>query len=164
MANELYLAAGTKNKFDAAATDVALTLTSLGAGAGRISAQKDWGVAPRAYLYDGMIEYVPATTAVVGEVVRVYIVEAPDHDATAVAGDLGTSDAAVSAEDLLRNCKLVGVLQVDTADTGIMRAFFEFESFARYFSVLVWNGTADAFSATSTASFVEIQPKAVQGQ
>ncbi len=141
--------------------DELLTLTSLGAGAGRNGALHDWGASPRSYRYwfKMVIEWDSAPA--LGEVVRLYIREAGiEGSATNPTNDDGTGDVAVSAEVKLSNLMHVGTLLADEAAANIVTAIEgSLESGARFFAPTVWNGSAaDVLDNVATTSFVEITP------
>ena len=113
MPNKIYVAPETTLTFrNTGSTGANITLTSLGAGAGRQSAQVDLGSASRARLYGWRFWMKFATAPAVGETIRLYL---KTSDGTHLDNDDGTTDAAVSAEDKLRNLKYIGSLIVDEA-------------------------------------------------
>ena len=158
MPNLVHGSRGTRITFEASGGDVALTLTSLGAGAGRISGTYDKGTGSQETRYIGGLRTQFATLPVAGEMMRIYLieqVEARDGGTPAfkVPGDLGSSDAAVTDEDDL----IAAGIQIGTfivppspaADTEYVSRTFEFETRAQKFQLAVWNATADALTATA---------------
>ena len=125
-----------------------LTLTSLASGAGRQGALDDFGATTaRSRLYEWRFFCKFATTPVVGEVIRIYL---KTGDGTHRDNDDGTGDAAVSAEDKLKNLALIGVLVVDEASTTPeFSASGVVEVSAREVAPVIWNATADALSSTA---------------
>lgn len=148
MANKEYRAIETRIVFKSTGGDVLFTPTSLAAGAGRISAQYDQGVGakPMRWLWDLATKW--ATATVIGEVIELYIVPGDNSN----IGGLGTSDAAVSSKDLLRNALFIANHIVDrTTGNSVVQ---ESEGVVvipwRKFSIVWWNATADALSATAS--------------
>lgn len=151
MPNKIYVAPETAITWLASGGTATLTLTSLAAGAGRQGALHalDGGsgaVRSGWYMWRAWVKF--ATTPVVGEVVRIYL---KTSDGTHPDNDDGTGDAAVSAEDKLRNLKLLGAIVVDEASTTP-----EFVASGGPVFIgdddaapVIWNGTADALSATA---------------
>jgi len=140
------------------------TCTSLASAAGRQSAQYDFGAqtTARAFKYNwrGFVKF--ATAPVVGETIDIY---AKTSDGTHIDNDDGTTDAAVSAEDKLKNLHYLGSITVDEASTtpefsasGTVRLT------SRYFQVVFWNAAADALSATATDHGFILEPFSIQGQ
>ncbi len=150
---------GTRITFEASGGDVVLTLTSLGAGAGRISATRDKGSGSQEKHYIGGLRTQFATTPVADELIRVYVIEQSEarNDGTPafkVPGDLGSADAAVTDEDRFIAAGVqVGSLVVPpspAADTEYVSMLIEFETRARKFQMGVWNAAVDALTATAT--------------
>lgn len=150
MPNKVYQLPETAISWLASGGDNVLTLTSLGAGAGRQGALDDFGTAARAtdYLWRFYCKF--ATTPVVGEVILIYW---KTSDGTHPDNDDGTGDAAVSAEDKLSNLKLLGQMIVDEASATpefVASGFLPRELCAhRYGAPVIWNDTADALSSTA---------------
>jgi hypothetical protein len=160
MPNAIYTDEGTSQLFTASGGNVTHTLTSLASGAGRISAQKDWGVAPRPYIYhlSAYTQFLTGGTA--GQVVNIYIAEAPAGDSSQISGDLGASDVAIAAADVPArwNMQWVGAISNEKGDTSKCTYSGIFESRARYFSLVWVNDTDVALSATASQSGTDIQP------
>ena len=149
--------------------DALLTLTSLAAGAGRQGARHDFGAitTARAHLFDWVFFMQFATQPVVDESVRIYwkgYHQAGSH----AMNDDGNSDAAVSAEDKLKNLIYLGALIVDEAS-----ATPEFAAFNKgdpiwlphqFGMPVFWNETADAFSATAADHGFILTPIVPQAQ
>ena len=157
MANLLYQNEGTNITWRSSGGTNAITLTSLGAGAGRQGAHHDFGVAARAYMFTWRLFMQFATAPAVDERVRIY---GKAGDATHYDNDDGTGDIAVSAEDKLKNLKPLGVLTVDEAS-----ATPEFSASGlvywpyRIFAPVIWNGSAgDAFSSTAADHGFDLTP------
>lgn len=164
MTSKVYYLPETKTQFLASGGDVVLTLTSLGASTGRQSAQLDRGVEtsghPAAFRWRFWCKF--ATTPVLDESVDLYI---KTSDGTHADNDDGTGDAAVSSVNKLLNLYQLGSMVVDeTSSTP------EFSSSGlilipwRYVQVVVWNRTADAFSATAGDHGFYLEEIPYQGQ
>lgn len=128
--------------------DELLTLTSVAAGAGRQGAMHDFGATTarsRRYVWRAFVKF--ATTPVLDEVIRIYL---KTGDGTQFDNDDGTGDAAVSAEDKLKNLTYIGSIIVDEAsNTPVFSASGEIEVSERQVAPVFWNATADVFSATA---------------
>ncbi|MHC4708281.1 MAG: hypothetical protein ACYS8I_14470 [Planctomycetota bacterium] len=133
----------------AQAEDAAFEVHNLAAGAGRQSAQHDFGVAATARRYEwrAFVQFI--ATPVVGEAVRIYL-KTSGSSASATAhpdNDDGTTEGAVSAEDKLKNLHYIGAIIVDEAAANIeMVASGTVEIDARAINVVIWNGTADGLT------------------
>jgi hypothetical protein len=156
---------GTTRTWRASGGNEALTLTSLGAGAGRQGDIADLDTIlgdPREYRFNWRFFMKFATTPVVGEIIRIY---AKFGDGTRRDNDDGTSDAAVSAEDKLRNLTLLGTLVVDEASsTPEFSIGGEVEISQVEFAPVIWNDTADAFSSTAADHGFDLTPVPVEIQ
>lgn len=150
MPNKIYIVPETAITWLASGGTNVLTLTSLAAGAGRQGALHDFGASARAgdYTWRAWVKF--ATTPVVGELLEVYW---KTSDGSHPDNDDGAGDAAVSAEDKLRNLKLLGVIEVDEASATpefAASGFLPAEWAAhRHGAPVFWNRTADALSSTA---------------
>ena len=159
MPNLILGARGTRITFEASGGDVVLTQTSLGTGAGRISATYDKGSGSQEKRFIGGARTQFADTPVAPEIIRYYLiehVEARDGGSPAfkVPGDLPSTDAAIADEDrfIAAGAILIGVLTVPpspAADTEYVSDVFDFETRAQEFQIGVWNATADGLTATA---------------
>jgi hypothetical protein len=75
MSNLILGSRGTRVTFEASGGTVVLTLTSLGANAGRISATHDKGAGSQEVRYIGGLRIQVGDAPVAGEVLRVYVIE-----------------------------------------------------------------------------------------
>ena len=160
--SKAYLLDETALEFKASGGDVLFTCTSLAAGAGRQSAEHDLGATARAYMFEWRAYTKFATAPVVDEYIDVYL---KTSDGAHDDNDDGSSDSAVSAENKLKNLKYIGSIVVDEASTtpefsssGIVKIT------SRYFQIVFWNGTADAFSGTAADHGLSLKPFSIQGQ
>lgn len=153
MANEIYGLIETSLWFvpatAAQAEDAAFEVHNLASGAGRQSAQLDLGVAARSrrFRWRAFVQF--ATAPVLGETIDIYLKTA-GSSASATAhpdNDDGTGEAAVSAEDKLRNLQYLGSIVVDEAVANIeMVASGTIEITARAVQVVFWNNSADGLT------------------
>lgn len=131
-----------------------LTLTNLGADAGRQGARHDFGAigTAREHLFSWWFFMQFATNPVVDETVDIYW-KAYSQDGLHALNDDGDTDAAVSAEDKLKNLIYLGSLVVDEASSTPEFATGNHGDPIwlphRYGMPVIWNATADAFSATA---------------
>lgn len=147
---------GTSVSFKASGGDVAMTLTSLAASAGRQSAQWDRGASDLDYLYEWRAYIKFATTPVVGETYDLYL---KTSDGTHLDNDDGTGDIAVSSSDKLKNLQQIGSITVDEASsTPEFSASGRVSIGARYVHLVAWNATADALSSTATDHGIILTP------
>lgn len=137
-----------------------LTLTSVGAGAGRQGALHDFGAGPRARKFRWVAFVKFATNPVIGETVDIYIKHAWSETSTATHpdNDDGTGDADLSAEDKLRNLQYIGSIEVDEVSTtpefvasGIVTIG------SRHAAPVFFNDTADALSSTAADHGFELK-------
>jgi hypothetical protein len=156
MASKVYRAIETAVVFRDSSGTVVMTLQNLAAGAGRVSAQHDRGAGSLAQLHEVTAVFQMETAGVVGEAIEVYLFES---DGTYQDGTVGTSDAALTA-DKRRNGMLVGAVIVDTTSTAtnIVARFKDVPITSQYYSVGVWNATADNLEDTANASRIIVTP------
>jgi len=156
MPNKLYRATETPVVFCESGGTEPFTLINLAAGAGRVSDQYDRGAGSLAQLHEITAVFQMETAGVVGEAIEVYLFES---DGTYQDGSVGTSDAALAA-DKRRNGMFVGAVIVDTTSTAtnIVARFKDVPITSRYYSVGVWNATADNLENTANASRIIITP------
>lgn len=155
MANAIYTGFGTPITLGDSGQTAVLTLQNLATLAGRISARVDRGAGslPTWYLCRVTVQF--DTAPVLGEQVEVYLASS---DGTNPDGEVGTADAALTT-DKRRNLQIVGFLYVDTTSATVnITASFPVLIFTRYFSVGVWNATADALENTANASKITLTP------
>lgn len=148
MANKVYQHDETVIHFVPAAAaqaeDAAFEVHNLAAGAGRQSAQHDFGTSARASLFVWRAFVQFATAPVVAETVDIYL---KTSEGTHPDNDDGTGEGAVSADDKLRNLHFIGSIVVDEAAADIeMVASGLIEIRARYVNVVFENSTADGLT------------------
>lgn len=165
MTSKAYVATETAVTWTDTGGDYTMDLGGLAADGVRVGAQGDLGASPRAYLYDWkMIIDGFDTAPVVGEPVGLYLSFSSTASAAEQDGDLGTSDAAASTDDL-PNLLPLGFASVQTTTAGDELIISgQVEIFARYVSPVVHNDTADALLSTSDAHKFILTPAPIQGQ
>ena len=156
MPNKVYRAVESAVVFCESGGTEPFTLINLAAGAGRVSDQYDRGAGSLAQLHEITAVFQMETAGVVGEAIEVYLFES---DGTYQDGTVGTSDAALTA-DKRRNGMFVGAVIVDTTSTAtnIVARFKDVPITSRYYSVGVWNATADNLENTANASRIIVTP------
>lgn len=155
--NAVLFKQGTAITFKDSGGDVTFTLSSLGNGAGRISAQADL-TATHAELYELRVSAQFAAALATGATLDVYI--STSDGTTPDAVKAGTADAAVAAVTALSNAKYVGSVIADgTTDNDKQQRSFIVPIYARYVQVALWNAMGQAFEAVGTyASYVTLRP------
>jgi hypothetical protein len=166
MANASYVNNGTALLFNGeAGADVAFSVEGVADAAGRTSAQHDAGAAPRPFLYTWSCEVQWQATPTQYAGLELYIAEAPDHDATQVAGDQGVADAALGDVDSVRNMRLIGVVVSENAAASEKCvASGEFVSYNRYFSIVAVNNGGSTINATDSAFRFDLTPRYIELQ
>lgn len=156
MANKVYRALETALTFKDSGGDAVITLQNLSFGAGRISAQYDRGTGSKAqdFFVIAIMEY--ATAPQTNEVCEILLFEG---DGTYVAGNVGTSDAALTSAKKV-NGNLINLNIVDTTSTNTdVVSMGRCTITMRYFSVGVWNGSSgDNLRNTANTSLVIFIP------
>lgn len=166
MANEAYIRKGTSKLVNGeAGADVALSMEGVASAAGRVSAQIDWGAAPRPATYEWSCEVQWQATPTQGGVLELYVAGAPDGDSTQIDGDVGTTDAALGDVDMRRNLRYIGcVVSENAAASEKCVASGTFEFTPRYMSIVGYNGGGATINATDSAFRFDIVPVYWQGQ
>jgi len=143
------------------AEDAVFEVDSLGTLAGRQSAQLDLGEGAVSAMYEWRAFVQFATAPVIDETVDIYIKTAGDDSAatTHPDNDDGVGDAAVSAEDKLKNLHYIGSIVVDEAVADVeMVASGTVYITARAIQVVFWNATADALTADENENGFMLSP------
>lgn len=166
MANEAYIKIGTSLLFNGEATaDVAFSMEGVANAAGRVSAQKDLGAAPRPGLYRWSCEVQWQATPTQGAVLELYAAGAPDADATQIDGDVGATDAALADVDMRRNLKFIGsVVSENAAASEKCVAHGVFEWPQRYISIVGYNAAGATINATDSNFRFDLTPISWQSQ
>jgi len=162
MANKVLIARETAIVWSDTTGNFVITINNLAAGAGRVGARKDLGAGSTSYYYSWRFTCQFETAPVVGEAVGIYLATS---DGTEEDGQVGVADAALSAEDKLKNLYFIGNLIVDVATVDIdFTASGVCTIPTRYVSPVIFNATADNLQATNdTGEFTltPIPPEAV---
>jgi hypothetical protein len=144
-----------------------LTLTSLGAGAGRQGARHDFGVLttarPQDFIWRFFMQF--AAAPVVGEVIEIYW---KSDDGTHADNDDGTGDIALSDADKLRNLTFLDALVVDennaTPEFSKGSADHVIQLPNRHGMPVIFNNTVTAFSGTAAEHGFILTPLPLQAQ
>ena len=158
MPNKIYTARETAITFaDSAQTpSYTITLSALANGAGRISAQADRGAGSTASWYRWRATIQQATAGTVGNTFEIYV---STSDGTNPDGNEGVADAALSAENKLKNMRLIGIVIADLTTTNTnITASGDCWIPTRYFSVVVWNRLGVALKTDTAVHSVKLTP------
>ena len=162
MANLIHQNEGTIITWKESGGTNVITLNNLAAGAGRQGAEHDFGTGARSPRFAWRLGVEFETQPVVGERVGIY---AKTTDGTDPDNDDGTGDAAVSAEDKLRNLHLLGNLIVDEAIVNIQMAKSGLILLPHVkFQPVIWNYTADNLQATNNINVFSLTPVPLEVQ
>ncbi|NNF66356.1 MAG: hypothetical protein HKM98_02490 [Gammaproteobacteria bacterium] len=166
MANEAYITNGTALLFNGeVGADVALSAEAVADGAGRVSAQRDLGAAPREFMFSWSCECQWQATPTQYGVLEIYVAGAPDSDSTQIDGDVGASDAALGDVDMRRNLKFIGrVVSENAVASEVCVNSGVFTHYQRYLSIVVFNAGGATLNATDSNFRFDLTPKAIQGQ
>ena len=156
MANEIYRAIGTPIVFSDSDGTEPITLQNLATGAGRLSDRYDRGAGSQPWLYIWRAVIPFETAPVVGEMVEIRKYES---DGTNADAGVGASDAALTENQRSYDNSLLGIVTVNTTstDTACIASGICLIS-ERYFSVGVWNATADNMQDDANAARVIFTP------
>jgi len=165
MTSKAYVVAETALSINGeAGADYAWSMEGVANGAGRVSAQVDLGAAARAFQYRLDLEALWQGTPTQYATLDLYIAEAPDSDATTIDGDVGASDAALGDLDQVRNCRFLGTIVVEDSGVTKMSTSIEFETNARYITLIGINNGGTTMDATDSDFQCVLTPLPVQGQ
>lgn len=165
MANAVYQKLGTAVVFGSeVADDVDWSTENISTAAGRQSDQHDLGVLttarPLRYLVEFWAQF--QATPTVGNICRLYALSAETASAaTAHAqNDDGLSDAAVSAENKLRNLTYIGSIVVDEAAANIEMVMPPtiIELPRRYVQLVLWNAAGSAITNDAAETKARLTP------
>lgn len=162
MSKEIYLAEGVALKINGEVdADYAWSLEGMANAAGRVSARIDLGAAPRPYLYRWRCLCCWQANPTKGGALMLWKSES---DGTHADGDVGTTDAALGADNALANCRHFGQVVADTADTSNQIAGGVVEIHERYVSFVAWNFGGTALNATAGNCIFTLTPLCDQQQ
>lgn len=157
MANKVYSAPESAITFKSSGGSAVITCTSLANNAGRVSAQYDRSTGSRATRFFVEFEFKCVATPTLGNLVTLYFAQA-QADNTHPDGDVGVSDAALSALDKRRNLTVGVAAQIDVASTALQKASGFVELHGRYITAVVVNEAGSAFSATAGDTIITLTP------
>jgi hypothetical protein len=162
MSNETYIKIFTNLLFNGeAGADVAFSVEGISNNTGRVSDQYDLGASPRPFMYDWSCEVQFQATPTQGSGLELYIATAPDHDATQIDGDVGSSDAALGDIDMRRNLQFIGfVTSENAAASEKCVASGQFETTNRYLSIVAFNASGATANATDSNFRFDLTPVA----
>jgi len=151
MATKIYQPRETPLVWKSSGGDAAFTPTSLATVSGRQGTYLDRGESSVARDYNWRAWIKPGGTRVVGEVVEIYLLTGETVGGSArYDNDDGTTDAAVSAYDKLRNSAFfLGVIQIDENAAVEMTKSGSIYVPQRYVAPAFWNATANTLSSTA---------------
>lgn len=151
MSNPIYYLPETSIVFAPSGGDVVFTPQNLANGAGRISAQWDRGSGAQPGLHRAFTSLKAGAALAVGAQLTVYLVQSYGSGSNQVTGNFGTSDAAVSSIDKLRNLGApAGVVNADSTSNGEQQVTtFTCFLYARYIQVLWWNALGQTLTNTA---------------
>ncbi len=166
MANESYVGNGTALLFNGeVGANVAFSVEGLANAAGRVSAQRDLGAAPRPYLYAWSCEVQFQATPTQYATLDLYIAEAPDGDSSQIDGDVGATDAALGDVDMRENLRYIGsVVSENAAASEKCVASGVVAIYNRYVSIVAYNDSGATVNATDSNFRFDLTPKYYQGQ
>lgn len=155
--SKVYRAIETALTFKSSGGSAAITCTSLANNAGRVSAQYDRGAGSLAQRFLVECEFKCVATPTLGATITVYIAGAQANSASP-DGNVGTTDAALSALDKRRNLMIACVVEIDVAGTGLQKGTGIVEIPHRYISAVVVNEAGSALSATAGDTVITLTP------
>jgi len=155
MANKIYQVIETAITWRSTGGTHVITGTSLATLAGRQGDRHDLGTAAAPRRFRARLKFVPGGTRVVGEGVELWL---KTGNGTAEDNDDGTSDAALSAADKLRNCLLVGTIQIDENAAVAMSRGWTVAVLDRYVTPIIYNRTTQTLSSTASDFTVDLEP------
>lgn len=165
MANKVYEIRETTIVFGSeAGDDVDWSTESVGSGAGRQSDQADLGVLSTARFTEfEVLFYTQAqATPTVGDACYLFTKSADTTVATTARAqnDDGLSDAAVSAEDKLRNLPCVGAAICDEAAANIEYVLADrgAQLRRRYVQMVLWNSLGATITSDVAETKAELTP------
>ena len=156
MGNLVYVKRETPVKWSDSGADLVLTLNNLAAAAGRVGAQKDFGVGSTSEWYNWRFTCQFETAPVVGETVDIYL---STSDGTEEDGQEGTSDGALGSANSLANMYYLRSLIVTSTDaahdmttSGVCRIT------TRFVAPVIHNNTVANLKATANTGEFTLTP------
>lgn len=158
MANAIKLNEGTAFTFKSTGGSALWTPTSLASAAGRLSTQLDLGAAPRAKWYRWVLLLKLASPST-GQPLRPYLCEASSAATTYQDAVVGLTDAALTSEVAVQNGgKLLGPVSTQYSTTGFQCWSGKVRILSRYVTLVLWNQSGAALSATATDHEFRLEP------
>lgn len=163
MTSKLYYAPETAISFKSSGGSAVFTPTSLGAGAGRVSAVYDRGAGSLSPVFRWEVRTRANVAPTVGGVIRVYVITG--QDGTYEDAGFSAGDAAVSGEDAFRNATLIGQVQCDQSSTAkdFVKSGIHY-GYGRYIRVGWWNAFNQALHATASNHEMRLWPMPDESQ
>lgn len=160
MANLVLINPQTAKTFKGSGGDVTFTPKNVANGAGRMSARGDlWGTTKGSRCYRLYAELKPGATPTIGNTIDIYVVRWNDDSTPGQPdGQAGSTDAAISSTDSLRNLLYVGSLQIQAASSSVVSASWVVEISTRYASVAVWNASGAALTNVDADHLIKLTP------
>ncbi len=115
MPNKIYQQEETVITWTDSTGTLAMTLQNLAANSGRIGARRDWGAAPRSFLFAWRAIVAGfATAPAVGDSVNIYLARS---DGTLPDANVGTADAALGSVEDLAQMFYLGSIRIRSTST-----------------------------------------------
>jgi hypothetical protein len=155
MANKVYSAFETAITFQDSSGSAVITLNNLAANTGRVSAQYDRGAGSLAGRFLLRAKFEKGVAGVVGQIIRVCVFTS---DGTNIDGNVGASDAALTANQALNSFfEMPVVVNTTSTNTAITQSCLV-DIPARYVSVGVINSTTGLLRASANVSVISLTP------
>jgi hypothetical protein len=156
MANKVYVAQEAAITFQDSGGSAVITLNNLAAATGRVSARYDRGAGSIATRYLMKCVFDKGVAGVVGQIINVYVFTSDGTDAD---GTVGTSDAALTANQALNCFERPYPVVVNTTSTSVkITQSYIVEIPTRYFSIGVMNSTTGLLRASANVCTISLTP------
>lgn len=129
---------------------------AIATASGRQGALHDFGTGARSRRFAWRAWVQCQATPTLGALIRVYL---KTSDGSHPDNDDGTGDAAVSAEDKLRNLHYIGAIVVDEAAANVeFAASGDVEISARYVAPVFWNASGATLTTDEAEHGFQLTP------
>ncbi len=155
LTQSIYQKFGTSVVFANTGGNVVMTMKNIATGAGRISAQKDWGATPQPGWYKWEATMLPTSSPTLGLSWRIY---AFCSYASATAIDTATTDTALTAETQLSNFTKLGDVYVSVSGAGPFYNSGVVFLPGRYMNLGWWNASGVNTANTDTTTTITMTP------
>jgi hypothetical protein len=155
LTQSIYQKFGTSVVFANTGGNITMTMKNIATGAGRISAQKDWGATPQPGWYKWEATMLPTSSPTLGLSWRIY---AMVSYAAATAIDTATTDTALTAETQLSNFTQLGSVYVSVSGAGPFYANGVVFLPGRYMNLGWWNASGVNTANTDTTTTITMTP------